>query len=64
MVESVSSTFNDVVRVEKVKLAMYLILFMQRVIGEKIIHNARFNRKTSALFISLVHHLSHPLCPL
>jgi len=30
-----SSSFNDAFRVEKVKLAMYLLLFTGRVIGEK-----------------------------
>jgi len=35
-----SSSFNDAFRVEKVKLAMYLLLFTLLVIGEKILRDA------------------------
>ena len=35
-----SSSFNDPFRVKKVNLAMYILLFTCRVIGEKIIRDA------------------------
>ena len=39
------SDFNDVVRVEKIKLATNLLPFKWCVIGEKIICDALFNTK-------------------
>ena len=56
------SVFNDVVTVEKIKLATHLLLFKWCVIGENIICDALFDTKFSVMDIKYpTHTLLTPL---